>query len=51
MRASPAPGTNRELALILYAIVHQVDTEDDPAGLVLAYADAVPSGTYVAITP
>jgi S-adenosyl methyltransferase len=40
----------RPLALILCGILHHVDDELDPVGIMSRYIDALPSGSYVAIT-
>jgi hypothetical protein len=40
----------RPLALILCGILHHVDDALDPAGIMRQYIDALPSGSYVAIT-
>ncbi len=40
----------RPLALILCGILHHVDDALDPAGIVRRYIDALPVGSYVAIT-
>ena len=38
------------VAVLLVAILHHLEDHDDPAGLVHAYLDAVPSGSYLFIT-
>lgn len=40
----------RPLALILCGILHHVDDELDPVGIMRKYVDALPSGSYLAIT-
>ncbi|WP_051499104.1 SAM-dependent methyltransferase [Nocardia sp. BMG51109] len=40
----------RPLALILCGILHHVDDHLDPAGIMRHYIDAIPTGSYVAIT-
>jgi hypothetical protein len=40
----------RPLALILCGILHHVDDALDPVGIMRQYIDALPSGSYVAIT-
>jgi hypothetical protein len=40
----------RPLALILCGILHHVDDDLDPAGIMRQYIDALPAGSYVAIT-
>ncbi|MGY1946287.1 SAM-dependent methyltransferase [Nocardia asiatica] len=40
----------RPLALILCGILHHVDDDLDPAGIMRRYIDALPAGSYVAIT-
>lgn len=40
----------RPLALILCGILHHVDDELDPAGIMRQYVRAIPPGSYVAIT-
>ncbi len=40
----------RPLALILCGVLHHVDDDDDPAGIMRRYIDAIPLGSYVAIT-
>jgi S-adenosyl methyltransferase len=41
---------SRPLALILCGILHHVDDELDPVGIMQRYIDGLPSGSYVAIT-
>ncbi|RDI48938.1 SAM-dependent methyltransferase [Nocardia mexicana] len=41
---------DRPLALILCGILHHVDDDLDPVGIMRHYIDAVPAGSYVAIT-
>ncbi|MGH9210923.1 MAG: SAM-dependent methyltransferase [Acidimicrobiales bacterium] len=40
----------RPIALLLFTILHNVLDSDDPARLVARYLDAVPSGSYLAIS-
>ncbi|NEW56682.1 hypothetical protein GV794_13600 [Nocardia cyriacigeorgica] len=40
----------RPIGLILCGILHHVDDELDPAGIVRQYIDALPAGSYVGIT-
>ncbi|MBF5000533.1 SAM-dependent methyltransferase [Nocardia sp. BSTN01] len=41
---------SRPLALILCGVLHHVDADVDPAGVMRRYIDAIPVGSYVAIT-
>jgi len=41
---------NRPLALILCGIMHHVDDDLDPVGIMRRYIDALPSGSFVGIT-
>lgn len=41
---------NRPMALILCGILHHVDDELDPVGIMRRYIDGLPSGSYVGIT-
>lgn len=41
---------SRPVGLILCGILHHVDDELDPAGIMQQYVDALPSGSYLAIT-
>jgi hypothetical protein len=40
----------RPVAVLLVAVLHFVPDSDDPAGIVAAYRDAIPQGSYVAIS-
>lgn len=41
---------SQPVAVLLVAILHHVEDADDPVGLVRAYLDAVPAGSYLFIT-
>lgn len=41
---------DRPLAVLMVAVLHFVPDSDDPAGVVAAYRDAMPSGSYLAIS-
>lgn len=41
---------DRPMALIQCATLHHVDDDADPAGVMRQYIDALPSGSYVALT-
>ncbi|GAB3904213.1 SAM-dependent methyltransferase [Kibdelosporangium lantanae] len=41
---------DRPMALIQCATLHHVDDQADPAGIMRQYIDALPSGSYVALT-
>jgi SAM-dependent methyltransferase len=41
---------DRPMALIQCATIHHVDDEADPAGIMRHYIDALPSGSYIALT-
>ncbi|MCF2529497.1 SAM-dependent methyltransferase [Yinghuangia soli] len=41
---------SRPVALMMVAIVHHMADDDDPAGIVRAYLDALPSGSYLFLT-
>ncbi|MCI2415940.1 SAM-dependent methyltransferase [Saccharopolyspora sp. K220] len=41
---------NRPLALIQCSTIHHVPDSQDPNGIMVAYIDALPSGSYVALT-
>ncbi|MBF6245531.1 MULTISPECIES: SAM-dependent methyltransferase [Nocardia] len=41
---------SRPLALILCGVLHHIDDDADPAGVMRRYIDAIPVGSYVAIT-
>ncbi|MEU2039918.1 SAM-dependent methyltransferase [Nocardia niwae] len=47
---TPHLDLTRPLALILCGILHHVDDDLDPAGIMRRYIDALPAGSYVAIT-
>ncbi|WP_378740503.1 SAM-dependent methyltransferase [Nocardia brasiliensis] len=47
---TPHLDLTRPLALILCGILHHVDDDLDPAGIMRQYIDALPVGSYVAIT-
>jgi len=40
----------KPIAVLLCAVLHFVSDEDDPAGIVSRYTDAVPAGSYLAIS-
>lgn len=42
--------TTRPIAVILGAVLHHIDDEQDPAGIVRRYIEALPPGSAVAIT-
>ena len=41
---------DKPVAVLLMAILHAIGDEDDPAGIVSTLMDALPSGSYLAIT-
>jgi S-adenosyl methyltransferase len=41
---------SQPVALLLVAILHFIADDDDPAGLVAAYRDALPSGSYLVLS-
>lgn len=41
---------DRPVGLLMVAIVHHLEDHEDPAGLVRAYLDALPSGSYLFLT-
>jgi S-adenosyl methyltransferase len=41
---------DRPLAVLMVAVLHFVPDEDDPAGLVARFREAVPSGSYLALS-
>ena len=41
---------NRPVAILMVAVLHFVPDADDPAGAIARYADAVPEGSYLAIS-
>jgi hypothetical protein len=41
---------NSPVAVLLVAILHHIPDEDDPDGVVAAFREAVPPGSYIAIT-
>ncbi|GAA5107858.1 SAM-dependent methyltransferase [Nocardia iowensis] len=47
---TPHLDLTRPLALILCGILHHVDDDLDPAGIMRQYIDALPAGSFVAIT-
>lgn len=42
--------SDRPVGLLLLAIIHHLNDEEDPAGMVRAYLDRLPSGSMVAIS-
>lgn len=48
--ASPTLDFSRPVAVMLIAVLHCVPDEDDPYGIVARLVDAVPSGSYLAIS-
>jgi S-adenosyl methyltransferase len=52
--SDPAVGTlldlERPTAVLMVAVLHFVPDEDDPAGLVARFRDAVPAGSYLALS-
>jgi SAM-dependent methyltransferase len=40
---------SRPIAVLMVAVLHFVPDEDDPAGLVARFRDAVPAGSYLAL--
>jgi hypothetical protein len=40
----------RPVALLMIAVLHFIPDEDDPAGLVAAYRDALPRGSFLALS-
>jgi hypothetical protein len=41
---------SRPIAVLMVAVLHFVPDEDDPAGLVARFRDAVPAGSYLALS-
>lgn len=39
----------RPVAVLLFAVLHFVSPEEDPAGIAAAFRDAVPAGSYLAV--
>ncbi|MDT4985985.1 MAG: hypothetical protein QOI74_79 [Micromonosporaceae bacterium] len=41
---------NRPVAILMVSLLHFVPDTDDPAGLIASYRDAVPAGSYLALS-
>jgi hypothetical protein len=41
---------SRPVAVLLFAVLHFISSDDDPAGIVAAVRDAIPSGSYIAVS-